>query len=516
MRITVSHPLRPRRKSLNTARVADAFGLDVGPPAGGPGTADDPRAGRLTLAEDLPVPAGPGLVTLFTGPSGSGKSSLLRAAAARLEAAAVPVVRADELTLPRVPLADALTDLLPGGFHAAAALLSKCGLAEPRVLLRTPQELSDGQRFRFRLALAAARAGHQCRIEQNEKDGGRGRGVVVCDEFTAVLDRTLARAVAHNVRRLCDGSGVGFLLATTHEDVTSDLRPDAAIACRLHAAPALTGPAAAGLTDHAPAAPADPLAGRRPLGPLFAPGDRAGRVSFAGDLFLTTASRGDWPRFAGWHYRSRTVGVVRAGALLWHGRHPGDTGETSGSSTEPVGIALFCSAPLSLRGRNRYFGTGARWTAANLKALNAQLVTLSRVVLHPTYRGCGLAAPFVSKACDHCPFPWVEALAELGKSHPFLERAGFARVDAGPGDGRKGSYRQHAALYGAGGRGKKKPQLSAASHAKSRFAAPAYFVRDNRHAPAVAEARAARRAARAARAAGVPDSEDLLNKGAGR
>ena len=137
MRLSVSHPLRPRRRSLNTARVADAFGLDVD------------EADRLTLAENLPVPAGPGRVTLFAGPSGSGKSSLLRAAAARLDAAAVPVVRADRLDPPDAPLADALAGLLPGGFAAASALLSKCGLAEPRLLLRTPGELSDGQRFRF-------------------------------------------------------------------------------------------------------------------------------------------------------------------------------------------------------------------------------------------------------------------------------------------------------------------------------------------------------------------------------
>ena len=304
------------------------------------------------------------------------------------------------------------------------------------------------------------------------------------------MDRTLAKAVAHNVRRLCDASGVGFLLATTHADLAADLRPDAVVACSLNAPPTVTGPAAEGMEEDE----ADPLAGRRVLGPLFAEDDLDGRVSFAGDLFLTTASRGDWPRFARWHYRSHTVGVVRAGCLLWHESQPEDGSETGGRHAEPVGVALFCSAPLSLRGRNRYFGTGARWTAANLKALNAQLVTLSRVVLHPTYRGCGLAGPFVAAACDACPFPWVEALAELGKSHPFLERAGFQHVDAGP-PKKAGSYRQHAALYGAGGRGRKKPQLSAQSHAKSRFAAPAYFVRDNRHAPAVLAARAARRAA---------------------
>ena len=449
MHLTVSHPIRPRRRTLNTGRTAAAFGLDVDP------------ADRLTLAEDLPVTAGPGLVTLFTGPSGSGKSTLLRAAADRLEADGVPVVRADALELPDRPLAD----LLPRGFDAACGLLSRCGLAEPRLLLRTPVELSDGQRFRARLALAVCLAGA-------EPDTP---GVVALDEFAAVLDRTLAAAVAHNVRRLCAKTGVGFLLATTHEDLAADLAPHHTVRCRLAGPP---------LSDPELAEPADPFGGRRVLGPLFGADDLEGRVSFARDLVLTTGSRGDWPAFAGWHYRAHTVGVVRAGALLWHVSRAGDTRETLESPAEPVGIALFCSAPLSLRGRNKYFGTGSRWTSAGLKAMNAQLVTLSRVVLHPTYRGCSLAAPFVAAACDACPFPWVEALAQLGNTHPFLERAGFVKVEAGEAAG-GGDLKQHSAIYGAGGRGKKKPRLSAASHAKSRHAAPAYFVRDNRAAPAV-------------------------------
>lgn len=466
MQLSVSHPLRPRRRSLNTARVAASFGLDVDP------------ADRLTIAEDLPVHAGPGRITLFTGPSGSGKSTLLRAAADRLEAHAAsggpPVVRANDLTLPDRPLADAL----PIGFDAACTLLSKCGLAEPRLLLRTPAELSEGQRFRFAPALAVCAA-------QGGGAAGEEPGAVVCDEFAAVLDRTLAAAVAHNVRRLCAATGVGFLLATTHEDLAADLAPHHTVRCRSAGAP---------LSDAAPTPQADdPFAGRTPLGPLFAADDLAGRISFAKDLVLTTASRGDWPAFADWHYRAHTVGIVRFGVMLWHGSPSQVTRESSESPrrAEPVGIALFCSAPLSLRGRNQYFGTGARWSSAGIKAMNAQLVTLSRIVLHPTYRGCSLAAPFVAAACDACPFPWVESLTQLGNSHPFLERAGFVKAPVEPAAGRSGNagdLRQHSAIYGAGGRGRKKGTLSAASHAKSRHATPAYFIRDNRAAPAVLEA----------------------------
>jgi ABC-type ATPase with predicted acetyltransferase domain len=112
---------------------------------------------------------------------------------------------------PTVPLIDAL----PGSVEERMATLAACGLAEARLLLRTPAELSEGQRYRFRLARAFA----------------AGRPWVACDEFTATLDRTLAKAVAFNVRKLAARSGTGLLAATTHEDVLDDLAPDVLVRC---------------------------------------------------------------------------------------------------------------------------------------------------------------------------------------------------------------------------------------------------------------------------------------------
>ena len=367
------------------------------------------------------------------------------------------------LELPDRPLVDALG--LP--FAEGLSLLARCGLAEPRLMLRTPSELSDGQRFRFRLAFALA-----------HRPGGDTPHILAVDEFTAVLDRTLARVIAFNVRRLCDATGTGFLLATTHEDVADDLRPDVHVRCRLDGRVEVGASQSRGV-----AAPR--LGERNPLGPLFTRDDLPRRVSFARDLHLTTATRGDWPAFAGWHYRSHTVGVVRFGTLLWHGdpaRPRGDRDEAA----EPIGICLFCTAPLSLAGRNRFFGTGKRWSSASVRTMNAKLAILSRVVLHPTYRGAGVAARFVRASCRHSGFAWVETLTALGAVHPVFERAGFVRVDVArtraPRD-RAG----HGAIYGTGGPGpagrRKKSPLSAETHAKSEHAAPVYFILDNRAHP---------------------------------
>ena len=105
--------------------------------------------------------------------------------------------------------------------------------------------------------------------------------------------------------------------------------------------------------------------------------------------------------------------------LLWHG-------------AEPVGVCVFTTPAASLTLRSRYFGLHRPRSREHLAALNEQLWLLARVVLHPTYRGAGIAAAFVRRACETCPVPWVETLSAMGQANPFFERAGFVRVGVDP------------------------------------------------------------------------------------
>jgi uncharacterized protein len=54
---------------------------------------------------------------------------------------------------------------------------------------------------------------------------------ILADEFTATLDRPLAKVVAFNLRKLVTRTGVGVLAATTHDDVADDLNPDVWVRC---------------------------------------------------------------------------------------------------------------------------------------------------------------------------------------------------------------------------------------------------------------------------------------------
>lgn len=188
LRFDVRHTLAPRRPSINTGRIYGQFGLD-------------PEQGERVYVDPFEVDAGPGQIVAFVGTSGAGKSTCLRQFADQAGATWLDDVPVD----PDRALIDQL-----GEFERGSMLASLCGLAEAQLLCRLPRELSDGQAHRFRLAAAVA----------------SGRRVLACDEFLATLDRTTAKVVAFNLRRVATGEGLLVGVATTHEDLLDDLQPD--------------------------------------------------------------------------------------------------------------------------------------------------------------------------------------------------------------------------------------------------------------------------------------------------
>jgi ABC-type ATPase with predicted acetyltransferase domain len=196
MYLTVSYKFLPKQQTTHTAMVMSHFGIGF-------------ETGQNVIADDLELLIEAGDVVCFTGSSGSGKSSLMRAAASQLQ----NVIDVDELDLGE----KCLVDGLECPFEDAMKWLSLCGLSEAQLMLRTPAELSDGQRYRYRLA----------------KGLSLQPDWLLADEFTATLDRVLARVIAFNVRKLAWRERTGFLLGTTHEDILADLHPDVHVRCDL-------------------------------------------------------------------------------------------------------------------------------------------------------------------------------------------------------------------------------------------------------------------------------------------
>jgi len=178
---------------------------------------DDTRNCDQLIAElNATLPAGG--VVLITGPSGAGKSTLLRNWQRLLRARQQPAVNLNthRHASPRDPC---VIDALQGPVRRRLSLLAAAGLAEATLLPRRVSELSQGQRFRLRLAAAMQRALRK-----------PGLVTLFIDEFAASLDRTTARSVACTLARWVRRERhVRLVVATAHDDVLEWLRPDALV-----------------------------------------------------------------------------------------------------------------------------------------------------------------------------------------------------------------------------------------------------------------------------------------------
>ncbi|MEM1011867.1 MAG: hypothetical protein AAGI46_06560 [Planctomycetota bacterium] len=204
-------------------RVAEAFGV----------AAD--RSIPLQRMPRAAVPAA-GTITLLAGPSGGGKSTRLRQIVAKAKRRGHTIHDVAGLRLSRLPCIDQFgrSDDLEADLAFAAGRLAQVGLGEARVLISSPMELSDGQRWRLRLALTVAKI-----IRKHGRNRGNTslqRHLLVADEFAAVLDRVTACIVARSVRKAVDrlarvGVPVAAVVATSHDDLTLALSPDRIVRC---------------------------------------------------------------------------------------------------------------------------------------------------------------------------------------------------------------------------------------------------------------------------------------------
>lgn len=177
--------------------VAESFGLGL----------DDKK---FTLYDNLQLKIEDGDVVYINGQSGSGKSVLLRELSNEIRKAGKVVADIDSVEYDNTK---PVIDQVGKNMHEAIDLLSKVGINDAYLLIRKPSELSDGQKYRLRLA----------KLIESSAD------VWVADEFGAVLDRLTAKAVAFNMQKVARNYGKTLIVATTHTDLREELGADVEI-----------------------------------------------------------------------------------------------------------------------------------------------------------------------------------------------------------------------------------------------------------------------------------------------
>ena len=155
-----------------------------------------------------------GDIVYITGPSGAGKSVLLK----ELEKA---IPASDRVNLARIKLTKdkTLIDCIDADLLTSLRMLSTAGLNDVFCILNQPANLSEGQKYRVRLAMAMAAK----------------KKFIFADEFCSELDRITAAVISYNIHKFAKRTGTTFILASSHDDILLDLAPDVLVVKELSA-----------------------------------------------------------------------------------------------------------------------------------------------------------------------------------------------------------------------------------------------------------------------------------------
>jgi energy-coupling factor transporter ATP-binding protein EcfA2 len=251
----------------------------------------------------------------------------------------------------------------------ALELLSKVGLNDAFLFLRSYAQLSDGQKYRYKIAKM---------IESQAQ-------FWIMDEFAATLDRDTAKIVAYNLQKHARQQGKAVLAATTHKDLLEDLNPSVHIHKRFG----------------------------KEITVNYYSNTPAKECSLIKEMRITEGKTEDWRKLAGFHYRSHKIAAPRKIFCLKRGE-------------ELCGVIVYNYPPPTCFGRRLVL------PKMSMTELNEKLSIITRVVVHPKYRTIGLGTKLVKETLPLAGTEYVEMPAVMAKYNPFAEKAGMQKIAQQP------------------------------------------------------------------------------------
>lgn len=175
------------------------------------------------ILRNLDLRIEPGDMVLLTGASGSGKSTLIKVLAEPRSAlrelmhieGRCPTIRKRLAVLGAAPNSRRpLVDQIGTELHEAIKTLNAVGLAEAHLYLKRPTQISEGQKYRFAVALLC----------------DSGKPLWLADEFASTLDPLNAAIVAKGLRKVAYQKGATCVIAAPHSaNFAESLLPNMAV-----------------------------------------------------------------------------------------------------------------------------------------------------------------------------------------------------------------------------------------------------------------------------------------------
>lgn len=309
----------------------------------------------------------------ITGDSGSGKTTFLRHIEERLRTDRNKVtVNFDDVEIDEE---ETVIDGLGSDVNEAMSYLSSAGMSEAFLMLRRYKELSDGQKYRYRLAKMLSKKADAYFI----------------DELGATLDRVMARVIAFNLQKWARRERKMIVSASTHHDLIEDFNPDVLVF--------------KGFGEEAQIRYYDYT--KKPF-------------SLVKDMKIEEATKRDYEQLERFHYLGGYPAYVKLRYKLTY-------------KDKVIGVILYTTPFLENSMRTKalpeYRGIPSKERA---ERINRDILRLSRIIIHPKFRGVGLAVSLVADSMKLTGFKVIETLAAMSKYNPFFEKAGMTRVGVVP------------------------------------------------------------------------------------
>ncbi|MEM1566723.1 MAG: ATP-binding cassette domain-containing protein [Candidatus Bathyarchaeia archaeon] len=348
--INIAYIAAPPKPTERVLTVAEAFGLGID------------QQQKFTVYDDVELKIEKGDIVYITGESGSGKSTLLKA----LEKDIRQHTRQTCINIKAIkpPPDKPIIETVGKNFQEALELLSHVGLNDAFLFLRPYRQLSDGQKYRYKIAKM---------IES-------GAQVWILDEFASTLDRDTAKIVAYNLQKLARKTCKTVLAATTHMDLFEDLNPSVHIHKRYG----------------------------KEITVQYYPNTPAKECSLIREMRIEEGTTVDYKALSMFHYRSASLPSPRKIFAIKRG-------------DETCGVIAYSYPPPTM------FGRSLVWKGT-LKQLQKEVSTITRVIIHPKYRTIGLGTKIVKETLPLAGTPYVETLAVMAKYNPFFEKAGMRKI----------------------------------------------------------------------------------------